>query len=127
MAGIHQLAEDGTQATQTTLAAVLAIANGSGLSNAFKDFGVNATVEVIAAPGANKRLRILGGHINPATAGTAILKSAATAKSGTENMAGAGVPVPVESFVCATNEALNLVAAGGGSGTIHVNHLTEDV
>ena len=76
--------------------------------------GPVATTEIVAAPGAGKKIRVLGWVLTSAGAATVAWKSATTAKTGVMTGA-AGSPMsapfnPVGWFDCAENEALNLTA-----------------
>ena len=72
--------------------------------------------EVVAAPGAGKRVRVLGFDIGAAGTVAPELRSAATAIWSSNMVAGgqAGHECSDEwQLDCAANEALNLVSAGG--------------
>ena len=111
----------------TNLAALNAALVGSGAptvdsyDSAVVDCASGATTEVIATPGASKQLWIYGLLGTADTVDTTIvLKSAATAKSGTMPMADNGgfVMNPSGNFSqpwikCATNEAFQITTAAG--------------
>lgn len=87
---------------------------GTTLAKSAAVTGPVATTEIVAAPGAGMKIRVLGWVLTSAGAATVAWKSAATAKTGVmTGAAGAAMSAPfnpVGWFDCAENEALNLTA-----------------
>lgn len=86
--------------------------SGAAMQDAAVDVAAGATGEIVAAPGAGRQIWVYGYELHAGVAaGTVVLKSGTTAKTGTMPMAvNGGVARDAEHPIlkCADNEALNL-------------------